>query len=347
MKAVSFVEVGKLEMRDVPRPTIQAPTDVLLKVTTTAICGSDLHVLEGRIPGMMEGGILGHEFIGTVEEAGPDVKKFKPGDRALASFLVPCGKCWFCDRLQFGQCQEAQIFGYGVFTGDLAGGQAEYVRVPNADLALHHVKATLSDEQALFAGDILATGFHVADIAGIKEGDSVAVVGCGPVGLMAIQAAKTFKPGKIFAIDSVDQRLELASGFGAEPIDLRQRNAVVACQDMTEGRGVDVVLECVGATAALVPTFDMVRPGGTVSVIGVHSEQMPEMPLQLMFLKAINLRFGGTANVVGRWDMVLEHIEKGDMHPESIISHRMKLDQAIEGYELFQSREAMKVVLTP
>jgi threonine dehydrogenase-like Zn-dependent dehydrogenase len=347
MKAVSFVEVGRLEMRDVPRPTIQAPTDVVLKITTTAICGSDLHVLEGRIPGMMEGGILGHEFIGIVDEAGPEVKNFKPGDRALASFLVPCGKCWFCDRRQFGQCQEAQIFGYGVFTGDLAGGQTEYVRVPNADLALHHINPKLSDEQALFAGDILATGFHVADIAGIKEGDSVAVVGCGPVGLMAIQAAQTFKPGKIFAIDSVDQRLELASGFGAEPIDMRHRNAVVACQDMTEGRGVDVVLECVGATAALVPTFDMVRPGGTVSVIGVHSEQMPEMPLQLMFLKAINLRFGGTANVVGRWDMVLEHIENGDMHPESIISHRMKLDQAIEGYELFRSHEAMKVVLTP
>jgi threonine dehydrogenase-like Zn-dependent dehydrogenase len=341
------VEVGKLEMRDVPRPTIQEPTDVLLKVTTTAICGSDLHVLEGRIPGMMSGGILGHEFIGIVEEAGPGVKNFKPGDRALASFLVPCGHCWYCDRRQFGQCQEAMVFGYGIFVGDLAGGQSEYVRVPNADLALHHVVDRLSDEQVLFAGDILATGFHVADIAGIKEGDSVAVVGCGPVGLMAIQAAMTFKPSKVFAIDSVDQRLELASGFGAEPIDMRQKNAVVTCQDMTEGRGVDVVLECVGATAALVPTIDMVRPGGTVAVIGVHSEQMAPLPLQLMFLKAVDLRFGGTANVPGRWDSVIQHIENGDMHPDSIISHRMKLEQAVEGYELFRSHEAMKVVLTP
>jgi threonine dehydrogenase-like Zn-dependent dehydrogenase len=347
LRAVSFVEVGKLEMRDVPRPTIQEPTDVLLKVTTTAICGSDLHVLEGRIPGMMSGGILGHEFIGIVEEAGPGVKNFKPGDRALASFLVPCGHCWYCDRRQFGQCQEAMVFGYGIFVGDLAGGQSEYVRVPNADLALHHVVDRLSDEQVLFAGDILATGFHVADIAGIKEGDSVAVVGCGPVGLMAIQAAMTFKPSKVFAIDSVDQRLELASGFGAEPIDMRQKNAVVTCQDMTEGRGVDVVLECVGATAALVPTIDMVRPGGTVAVIGVHSEQMAPLPLQLMFLKAVDLRFGGTANVPGRWDSVIQHIENGDMHPDSIISHRMKLEQAVEGYELFRSHEAMKVVLTP
>lgn len=334
-------------MRDVPRPTILEPTDVLLRVTTTAICGSDLHVLEGRIPGMMEGGILGHEFIGIVEEAGPAVANFKPGDRALASFVVPCGSCWFCDRRLFGQCQDLQVFGYGIFVGDLNGGQAEYVRVPRADIALHHVNEKLSDEQALFAGDILTTGFHVADIAGINEGDTVAVVGCGPVGLMAIQAAMTFKPSAIYAIDSVDQRLELAQGFGATPVDLRHRNAVVTCQDATEGRGVDVVLECVGATAALVPTFDMVRPGGTVAVIGVHSDQEASLPLQLMFNKGIDVHFGGIANVPGRWDRVLEHIENGDLHPESIISHRMKLEDAIQGYELFRSREAMKVVLTP
>ena len=347
MKAVSFVEVGRLEMRDAPRPTIEDPTDVLLRVTTTAICGSDLHVLEGRIPGMMEGGILGHEFIGIVEDVGPGVKNFKPGDRALASFIVPCGKCWFCQRRYYGQCDDVRVFGYGIFVGDLNGGQTEYVRVPNADLSLHHIDSRLTDEQALFAGDILTTGFHVADIAGIREGDTVAVVGCGPVGLMAVQAAMTFKPSKVFAIDTVDQRLELASGFGAEPLDMRQRNAVVACQDATDGRGVDVVLECVGFTAALVPTFDMVRPGGTVAVIGVHSDQEASLPLQLMFNKGIDVKFGGIANVPGRWDKVIEHLEAGDMHPESIISHRLKLDQALEGYELFRTREAMKVVLTP
>ena len=347
MKAVSFVEVGRLEMRDAPKPTIEDPTDVLLRVTTTAICGSDLHVLEGRIPGMMEGGILGHEFIGIVEDVGPEVKNFKPGERALASFIVPCGKCWYCQRKYYGQCDEVRVFGYGIFVGDLNGGQTEYVRVPNADLSLHHIDPRLSDEQALFAGDILTTGFHVAEIAGIHEGDTVAVVGCGPVGLMAVQAAMTFKPSRVFAIDSVDQRLELASGFGAEPLDMRHRNAVVACQDATDGRGVDVVLECVGFTAALVPTFDMVRPGGTVAVIGVHSDQEASLPLQMMFNKGIDVKFGGIANVPGRWDKVIEHLENGDMHPESIISHRLKLDQALEGYELFRSREAMKVVLTP
>ncbi|MEA2646808.1 MAG: S-(hydroxymethyl)glutathione dehydrogenase / alcohol dehydrogenase [Chloroflexota bacterium] len=347
MKAVTFVEVGKLEMSDVPRPTIQDPTDVILKVTTTAICGSDLHVLEGRIPGMMPGGILGHEFIGIVEDAGPEVKNFKPGDRALASFLIPCGKCWYCKRGAFGQCDEVRVFGYGIFVGDVNGGQTEYVRVPNADLALHHVAEKLSDESVLFAGDILTTGFHVADIAGIKEGDTVAVVGCGPVGLMAIQAANTFKPSAVYAIDSVDQRLEMASGFGAKPIDLRSQNAVVTCQDATDGRGVDVVLECVGSSQALVPAFDMVRPGGTIAVIGVHSEPEATVPLQMIFNKGIDLRMGGIANIPGRWDRVIEHIEAGDLQPDSIISHRMKLDDALQGYELFRTREAMKVVLTP
>src|ERR1700716_1914510 len=171
MKAGTFVEGGKLEMNEVDKPTILEPDDVLLKVTTTAICGSDLHVLGGRIPGMMEGGILGHEFIGTVEEVGPEVKDFKPGDRALASFLIPCGSCWYCDRKQFGQCDDVRVFGYGLFVGDINGGQAEYVRVPAADLCLHHVDQGLSDESALFAGDLLTTGFHVADVAGIREGD--------------------------------------------------------------------------------------------------------------------------------------------------------------------------------
>ncbi|MHB8509193.1 MAG: alcohol dehydrogenase catalytic domain-containing protein, partial [Candidatus Dormibacteria bacterium] len=203
MKAVTFVETGRLELADVPRPTVEEPTDVVLKVSTTAICGSDLHVLEGRIPGMMQGGIIGHEFIGIVEDAGPEVKNFKPGDRALASFIIPCGKCWFCTRGQQGQCQDARVFGYGIFLGDINGGQAEYVRVPNADLCLHHIDASMSDERALFAGDILSTGVHVAAEARIQEGDNVAVVGCGPVGLFAIQAAMAYNPARVFAIDSV------------------------------------------------------------------------------------------------------------------------------------------------
>jgi threonine dehydrogenase-like Zn-dependent dehydrogenase len=347
MKAVTFVEIGKLEMREVEKPTIQEPTDVILKVTTTAICGSDLHVLEGRIPGMMEGGIIGHEFIGVVEDAGPEVKDFKPGDRALASFMVPCGKCWLCNHGFHGQCEDLQVFGYGVFLGDLNGGQTEYVRVPRADVSLHHIEDDMTDERALFAGDILTTGVQVASNGQIKEGDTVAVIGCGPVGLFAIQAAMAFKPAAVYAIDSVDQRLEMAQGFGAIPVNLKETNPVVRIQDEGPGGGADVILECVGGSPALVPAFDMVRPGGRISVIGVHSEPTAEVPLQLMFVKAIDVKFNGSADIVAHWDEALGMIRDGHIQPEAIISHRMKLDDALEGYRLFQSREAMKVVLTP
>jgi threonine dehydrogenase-like Zn-dependent dehydrogenase len=347
MRAVTFVEVGKLEVSDAPKPTILEPTDALLKVSTTAICGSDLHVLEGRIPGMMPGGIIGHEFIGTLEEVGPGVKNFKAGDRTLASFIIPCGTCWYCQRGLQGQCEDVRVFGYGIFVGDVNGGQAEYVRIPNADLCLHGIEEGMSDERALFAGDILSTGVHVATEARIKEGDTVAVIGAGPVGLFAMQAARAFKPSQVFAVDSVDQRLEMSQGFGATPVDLKRSNAVVALQDATNGRGVDVVLECVGNSQALIPTFDMVRPGGTVAVIGVHSEQEATVPLQMLFNKGIDVRFCGIANVPGRWDSALQMIRDGIIDPETIISHRMKLDEAERAYELFASREAMKVVLTP
>jgi threonine dehydrogenase-like Zn-dependent dehydrogenase len=347
MKAVTFVEVGKLEMRDVPKPTIQEPTDVIVKVSTTAICGSDLHVLEGRIPGMMEGGIIGHEFIGTVEAAGTDVKNFKEGDRALASFMIPCGRCWACQHGFQGQCDDLRVFGYGIFVGDVNGGQAEYVRVPNADITLHHIDDDLEDERVLFAGDILTTGIQVAANGGIKEGDSVAVIGCGPVGLFAIQAAMTYKPAVVYAIDSVDQRLEIAQGFGAVPVNMTEQNPVVRIQDEAPGGGADVVLECVGHSTALLPGIDMVRPAGKISIIGVHSEVQAELPLQLMFTKAIDLKFNGSCNVVGHWDEALQMVREDKIHPEAIISHRMKLDDALEGYRLFGAREAMKVVLTP
>jgi len=347
MKAVTFVEVGRVDVRDVDKPTIQEPTDVLLKVTTTAICGSDLHILEGRTPGFFDGSIIGHEFVGVIEDAGPEVKKFKPGQRALASFLVPCGDCWYCARGLGGQCQDAVLFGGGLFAGNLAGGQAEYVRVPNADVGLHALDDSMPDEQALFAGDILSTGVQVVLNANIKEGDSVAVIGCGPVGLFAIQAARAFKPSAVYGVDSVEQRLEMAQGFGAIPVSLTRQNATVALQEATDDRGVDVVLECVGNTKALVPAFDMVRPGGTISVIGLHTETEATIPLQLVFLKAIDLKFGGFANPVGQWDRALKMVEDGTIDPTAIISHRMKLEDAVKGYELFQAREAMKVVLTP
>ncbi|MGH7723332.1 MAG: alcohol dehydrogenase catalytic domain-containing protein [Candidatus Dormibacteria bacterium] len=347
MRALTFADIGRVEMADVPKPSLEDPGDALVRITTTAICGSDLHVLNGRIPGMVPGSVLGHEFAGIVEECGPAVHTLEPGDRVLASFTIPCGACWFCDRRLFSRCPDQRVFGYGMFLGDLNGGQAEYVRVPNADLCLRTIDAELSDETVLFAGDIFTTGYDCAVEARIEEGDVVVVQGCGPVGLMAVQAARSFRPSVIYAVDTVAQRLEMAQGFGAIPVDATAVHVPSHIQDHTEGRGADVLLECVGAIPALTGAIDVVRAGGRISVIGVYSEPEMELPLNLTFVKAIDLKFCGTANIVGRWDDALELIRSGAADPASIISHRLPLDDAVRGYELFAARAAMKVVLTP
>jgi threonine dehydrogenase-like Zn-dependent dehydrogenase len=347
MRAVTFQDVGRLELDDVPKPEMQEPTDALLKVTTTAICGSDLHVLAGRIPGMMPGSVLGHEFVGVIEEVGSEVKRFHEGDRVLASFMIPDGTCWYCRRGMFNRCPDQRVFGYGAFLGDINGGQAEYVRIPSADICLHPLDGSMSDEQALFAGDIFTTGYDCAAEAQIEEGDVVVVQGCGPVGLFAIQSARIYKPSVIYALDSVDQRLEMAEQFGAVPVNVKNVHPPSFVQDATGGRGADEVLECVGALPALAQAIDVVRPGGRIAVIGVYSEPEFPLPLSLVFTKGIDLKMCGTANVLGHWEDVLKLTREGAVDPTAIISHRMKLDQALEGYRIFENREALKVVLTP
>jgi threonine dehydrogenase-like Zn-dependent dehydrogenase len=247
----------------------------------------------------------------------------------------------------YNRCPDNRVFGYGVFLGDVNGGQAEYVRVPNADMCLHLITDDLSDEQALFAGDVFSTGFDAVAEARIEEGDTVVIQGCGPVGLFALQCARTYRPGMLFAVDTVDARLEMAQSFGATPVNARALHAPTFIQDATGGRGADVVVECVGAPPAFDAAIDIVRPGGRISVIGVYSEPEHALPMSLVFTKAIDLKFCGTANVIGRWDEVLRLIREGAVDPTAIISHRMNLSDALRGYELFESREAMKVVLTP
>src|SRR5580700_12062619 len=215
MRALVFQDFGVVEMVDVPKPGIEEAGDALVRVTTTAICGSDLHIVHGRIPGMSPGSTLGHEFIGVVDQVGSAVKKFAAGDRVLASFIVPCGTCWYCERRLFNRCPDLRVFGYGAFLGDLNGGQAEYVRIPNADICLHTLGGDLSDEQALFAGDILSTAYDGAALANIRPGDCVVVQGCGPVGLMALQVVQSFSPSVVYAIDTVIDRLQMAEKFGA------------------------------------------------------------------------------------------------------------------------------------
>jgi threonine dehydrogenase-like Zn-dependent dehydrogenase len=347
MRAVVFKDFGAVEVADVPKPPLDAPGDALVRVTKAAICGSDLHVVHGRIPGMSPGGVLGHEFVGVVEETTAAVTRFAEGDRVVGSFTIPCGACWYCERRYFNRCPDQRVFGYGSFFGDVDGSQAEYVRVPSADLVLHHLDASMSDEQAIFAGDIFTTGYDCAIEARIEKGDEVAVVGCGPVGLMAILAARHFEPSTIYAVDTVSQRLEMAQSFGAIAVDAHAVHAPSFIQDRTGGRGADAVLECVGVVPALLDCIDMARAGGRISVIGVHSDQEVVLPLNTTFIKGIDLKFCGTANIVGRWDEALALLSSGVVHPEAIISHRLALDDAVLGYELFQRREALKVVLTP
>ena len=347
MKAVTYVDIDRIELADVPKPTILEPLDVILKVSTSAICGSDLHVLNGRIPGMESGAVIGHEFMGVVEAAGSGVTAVAPGDRVLSSMMIPCGTCYLCRRGEGGKCPDLRVFGYGTFFGDLNGGQAEFVRVPEANRVLRKVDADLTDEQVLFAGDILTTGVAVAAEGQIKPGDVVVVLGCGPVGLFAIQAALAYLPSVVYAVDSVDARLEMAQGFGAVPIKLGEQTPVVFIQDNTQGGGADVVLECVGGIEPLHMGMEMLRPGGRVAVVGVSSLEDFTINLGLTFLRGVDVKFCGTTDILKRWDSALELVRSGQVHGEAIISHTLALEDALHGYDLFKSRQAMKVVLKP
>ena len=345
MRAILFDDVGKLRFGEYPKPSVQDPGDAVVKVSTAAICGSDLHLLHGRIPGMRPGSVIGHEFVGTIESVGDGVTKFRPGDRVVGSFLIVCGTCWFCKRRDFSNCDQLWVLGYGMFTGDLDGAQADYVRVPVADWNLHVVPDSLSDEQAVFAGDILTTGAYVCARAGIKEGDTVAIIGAGPVGLLTLMNARASKPETIFMVDVAEDRLALAESLGAIPLNTSKVNPVVEIQRATGERGADVVIECVGLAPAFTTALNAVRAGGTVVVIGVHSDLSYDFPLGEVWRRSITIVMGGTCNVQGYWDRALELVESGEVDPTVIVTHTLPLEDGVEGYELFESRRALKVVL--
>lgn len=347
MRAILFEDVGKIRLGDYPEPAVQDPGDAVVKVTTSAICGSDLHLLHGRIPGMRSGSVIGHEFVGTVVEAGPEVRRFKAGDRVVGSFLVVCGDCWYCTRGEFNFCEQMWVLGYGMFVGDLDGAQAEYVRIPKADLNLHLVDPVLTDEQAVFAGDILTTGVYIADRAGIEEGSTVAIIGAGPVGLFTLMSALTYDPERVFVIDMAPDRLKLAEAIGAIPVDASKVNPVVEIQRRTQDRGADVVIECVGAPPAFETALNAVRPGGTVAVIGVYSELSYDFPIGEVWRRGVTIEMGGSCNVQGHWSRVLELVKQGAIDPTVIVTHTLPLEEGLKGYELFEAREALKVVLKP
>ena len=345
MKALTFQAEGDVKVIDVPKPDIQASDEALVRVTLGAVCGSDLHILHGHTP-MNPGAVLGHEFVGVVEEVGGEVKRFKAGDRVVSSFFTSCGHCALCRKGWFNQCVDKATFGHGEYFGGLGGGQAEYVVVPNADHTMELIPAGMPDEQAIFVGDILATGFFGAERAEIKPGDVIAVVGAGPVGLMATMCAQLFGPARTFVIDMIDSRLEVAQELGGIPINSRRVHPVQAIEAETEGIGVDSSIECVGLLPAVDTAIQCVRGGGTISMVGVPSAVQGDFPYMRMWLKSLSFR-AGWCNVQAYMRPLLDLIAAGRLHPEMIISHRMKLDQAEEAYRMFDAREATKIVLTP
>ncbi|MGZ5301837.1 MAG: alcohol dehydrogenase catalytic domain-containing protein [Actinomycetota bacterium] len=346
MRAVVFDGVREVHVADVPDPAIEEPGDAVVRVTRTAICGSDLHLFHGKAP-IEPGDVLGHEAVGIVDAVGADVERFSPGDRVVVAFNIACGACWFCRRGETQLCDDFRNLGAGAFGGSLAGAQATHVRIPAADVNLLGVPDEVDDERALFVGDILTTGVYAASIAEIEPGSVVAVIGAGPVGFFCIQAARALGAGKVFAIDLEPGRLQLAASVGAVPVNARERHPASALAEATDGRGADVVLEAVGTPSAFESAVNVVRRGGRVVVVGVYAGESVELQLGVYWARALTLRFSGICPVHAWWERAMDEVIAGRIVPSLLISHRLPLEDAAKGYALFDRREATKVVLVP
>jgi len=344
MQAVTFQAPGEVRVEERPDPELIERDDAIVRVEATGVCGSDLHIYHGRVS-MEEGFVLGHEFVGTVTSAGDGVTQVAEGDRVLGCYCSACGNCFFCRRGDFHKCDEGRVFGHGKTLGSLQGAQAEQVLVPHANITLRRVPEGMSDDVALFAGDVMGTGWHAVDQAGIRPGDSVAVLGLGPVGLCAVQAAKAAGAGNVIAIDTVADRLALAESFGAEAVHLTDDDPRAAVKAATEGRGVDAAIDAVGHPDALELACRVTRKAGTVSAIGVYAERI-EVHMGIVWIKALTLKTGH-ANVIGHVDRVLSMLEAGVIDPGPLVTHHMKLEDAAEAYAVYDRREALKIVMTP
>jgi threonine dehydrogenase-like Zn-dependent dehydrogenase len=295
---------------------------------------------------MRAGGVIGHEYVGRIVDAGDGVAGFAAGDRVLGSFLIACGRCRFCDRNQFNFCRNRRALGLGPLTGDLDGAQAELVRIPDADVNCHRLDDSLSDEQALFGGDILATGFHAALLSEIERGQVAVVIGAGPVGLCTAMACAA-RGGRVLVLDADASRVSFAQQLGFEAIDVSDTDAAAEVNSMTDGDLADVAIDAVGAVPVVKTAMKCVHDGGRVTVVGVYGTERWELPMGMAWIRGIDVRFSGMANVQAQWDLVLDAIAGGAIDPTKLITHRLALDDAEKGYELFASREAMKVVMTP
>jgi threonine dehydrogenase-like Zn-dependent dehydrogenase len=340
---VRLVKPGEIRVEEVPDPVLQDSRDAIVAVRQTAICGADLLPYHGMTPGFEDGTILGHEFVGVVVDAGDGVPGLAPGQRVVNTSMTSDGTCPHCRAGRRTQCFDRALFGYSGVYPRLEGGQAELVRVPRADRCLWPIPDDVSDEDAVFVADILATGFAGVRRGGVSAGDVAVVLGAGPVGLMAvISALGTAR--RVIAVDGIAARRELAVRLGAEAV--APQDAAEAVAAATDAIGADVVIEAAGAPAALDASFDLVRPQGVVSVIGAHFE--PDYPLNnaRMFEKEIELSF--TIGDPGRdRERLLAMIQAGALRPSEVITDRVALDDAAEAYRAFDAREATKVVLVP
>lgn len=388
MKALCWHGANDVRVDNVPDPTIINPRDAIVKITSTAICGSDLHLYNGFIPTMQSGDIMGHEFMGEVVELGSQVKNLKKGDRVVIPFTISCGSCFFCNQDLWSLCDNsnpnaglaekmfghspAGLFGYSHLTGGYAGGQAEYVRVPFADVGPLKIPDGLSDEQVLFLTDIFPTGYMAAENCDIKPGDTVAVWGCGPVGQFAIRSAFMLGADRVIAIDRIPERLQMAAAAKAEIINYEEMDAGEAVTEMTGGRGPDACIDAVGMEAhgtgfdalydkakqavrlesdrptALRQVILACRKGGTVSIPGVYGGFVDKVPLGAAFNKGLTLKMGQT-HVHRYLRPLLDRVQKGEIDPTFVITHRMKLDEAPDAYEIFKHKKdnCIKVVLKP
>jgi threonine dehydrogenase-like Zn-dependent dehydrogenase len=383
--------MGKMSVQvdDVPDPKILNARDAIVRITKTAICGSDLHLYNGFIPTMKRGDVIGHEFMGEVVELGSGVKNLQVGDRVVVPFPIACGHCAQCDRELFSLCENSNpnawmaeklwgyspcgIFGYSHMLGGYAGGQAEYARVPFADVGPIKVPDNLTDEQVLFLSDIFPTGYMAAEAGGIQPGDIVAVWGCGPVGQFAIKSAYMLGAERVIAIDRFPYRLRIArERAGAETINYEEVDIYEALKEMTAGRGPDCCIDAVGMEGhapGLAGAYDRVktammmetgrphalrqailacRSGGTVSVAGVYGGFIDKFPIGAIVNRSLTIKSGQT-HVQRYMRPLLERIQKGDIDPSFVITHRMRLQDAPEGFEIFANKEdeCLKVVLTP
>jgi 2-desacetyl-2-hydroxyethyl bacteriochlorophyllide A dehydrogenase len=344
MRAVTFQEPGRVAIEERPEPEPLAPDDAVVRVEATGICGSDLHIYHGRIK-MEQGFVIGHEYVGTVLEAGDSVTRVNVGDRVLGCFHTACGTCFFCMRGAYHACDEARVFGHGATLGSLQGAQAEQVLVPRANLTLRRVPEGMSDDAALFAGDVMGTAYHAVVPAGMRPGDTVAVLGLGPVGLCAVQVARASGASAVVAVDTVAERLDVARSFGAQAVHLTEEDPRAAVREATENRGVDICVDAVGHPDALDLAARMTRKAGTISAIGVYAERV-EVHMGVVWIKALSLR-SGRANVIAHVDAVLGMISAGVLDPSPLVSRHMTLEEAPEAYEAYANREALKIVLSP